>query len=689
MKETFRRRRGRESRRMRKALAAIGAFAMLATLLAIPSSTAHESNNDGHIPVNTNYGFEVIGRDVLEGITDGKYTDVWSHDGYAYIGTFQNPVCSTAGVFVVDIAQAIANYPNAAGATVAEIKSPPDTRINDVKVIDVNGLPVLITTEEPCGAGIEGGAVSDFNITKPCPIQAGGEGLGECGRNNDNGRKGQDGWRGPGAPDRHGRGGISLWDVSNPANPRPLEKSFLDFGGVHNTFPYQSVNGGYYLMGTADTFDFFDTFIVDITNPASPQLVSITGALDWIPQGLNLDQLETGTSAGLFNHDVWVEQINGRDIAVVPYWDLGFVTLDITDPANPVFLGDSTYPETDPLGRPYEGNAHAAVFGANGDLIFAGDEDFDPATFGVTFEGANYDAGPANFGPSVEIGFSGDVIWTGGEGCTPGEVPEAEADGQIALIQRGSCFFQDKVDSAEAQGYSGAIIANNAGDGVITMAPRDPDFPTGIPSVFVGQSTGELMKEGGSVSGAGNISFNGWGYLRVLNNTGGFVNVPGQSPGPLPEVGIGQLGEVGYYAPAETLENTGLGVEFGDLTMHNVEADPTTQDIVPTFDQGPRMFVSWYSLGMRALEYRPGHFHDNSRGEGSYSWNVHEVGRFIADDGSNFWGVHIDTIEVDGEEQQIILGSDRNTGLWIFTFGCEDQGDVPGPFYCARDLGEG
>ena len=85
------------------------------------------------------------------------------------------------------------------------------------------------------------------------------------------------------------------------------------------------------------------------------------------------------------------------------------------------------------------------------------------------------------------------------------------------------------------------------------------------------------------------------------------------------------------------------------------------------------MFVAWYSAGMRALEYRPGHWH---RGNGDvYSWNVHEVGRFIAEDGSNFWGVHLD--ELDGE--QIILGSDRNTGLWVFKFNCESSVLVPDP----------
>ena len=47
---------------------------------------------------------------------------------------------------------------------------------------------------------------------------------------------------------------------------KPLKKSYLDFRGVHNTFAWDW-EGRSYLIGTADTFDFFDTFIVDITNP--------------------------------------------------------------------------------------------------------------------------------------------------------------------------------------------------------------------------------------------------------------------------------------------------------------------------------------------------------------------------------------------------------------------------------------
>jgi hypothetical protein len=144
------------------------------------------------------------------------------------------------------------------------------------------------------------------------------------------------------------------------------------------------------------------------------------------------------------------------------------------------------------------------------------------------------------------------------------------------------------------------------------------------------------------------------------------------------------MSELGYYAPAETVEEFDgngdpYGTAFGDLTMHNIEADPLTQDIMPSFSAGPRMYISWYSLGMRAVEYRPGHFHANLNDEGSYGQNVHEVGRWIDEEGSDFFGVHVDEAYISGAETQIILGSDRNLGLYIFTFTCENPDGV---LYC-------
>ncbi len=632
---------------------AVGLATLILTAIVPFACLAHDSPNDGHIPKDANYGFEVIGRDTLAGVSDGLYTDVWSHNGFAYIGTFQDP-CTDAGVYIVDMDAAVANYPNTEGATVASIRSAPNSRINDVKVHAVGGRDVLITTQEPCGKDI------------PSAAQAGGN-----------------------PPGQVGQGGISLYDVTDPTKPKALKKNFLEFGGVHNTYPW-TYNGKSYLIATANTFDFFDTFFVDITAPQSPKLLRVTGALDWISQGLNLDQLETGSSAGIFNHDVWVNEIDGVPTAVVSYWDLGFVTLDVSDPANPIYLADSTYPDPEPIvGEPYEGNAHAAVFGGNGDYIFGGDEDFSPSSFAISYDGVDYPAGVALFGDDPAV-LAGNVEYVGGDGCSSVPAPTL-AEPQVALIDRGACFFSDKGFNAQTAGYEGYIIANNAGNELINMSPGDPPLPT-IPGVFIGQSDAEAIKASQGLPVSASSIFDGWGYLHIINNTGEEVTVPigGAASGITED--IPQMGELGYYAPAQTVEEfdkdgNPYGTNFGDLTMHNIEADPLTQDLLPTFDQGPRMFISWYSLGMRALEYRPGHFHDNSNDEGSYSQNVHEVGRWIEEDGgSNFWGVHVDQMVVDNEDTQVILATDRNNGLYIFTFSCltrvEVGDDTTDVLYC-------
>ncbi len=644
----------------------LGAVAatVAALVTGLPAANAHESGNDGHIPANTNYGFEVIGRDVLAGVADGLYTDVWSHNGYAYVGSFQDPACDRNGVFVVDIEAALANYPNTEGAMVAQIPSPPNTRVNDVKVHRVGDRDVLVATQEPCGAAIPGAANAGNT-----PLD----------------RKGE--WRGQGPASQLGQGGISLYDVTDPTKPHALRKNFLEFGGVHNTYMWDW-EGKTYLIGTADTFDFFDTFFVDITKPQTPKLLTVTGALDWVPQGLNLDQLETGSSGGIFNHDVWVEIIDGVPTAVVSYWDAGFVTLDVTDPSNPVFLRDSTYPNPEPIvGEPYEGNAHAAVFGGNGDYLFAGDEDFSEATFAVAYGASQvFSAGQALFGPPSET-LSGIVIPANSVGCSAAEVPQATGSGQVALIDRGACFFSQKAASAQAQGYEGYIIANNSGDGLINMSSGTADVIT-IPGVFVGQSSGDAMKANPGQQVNASSIFDGWGYLHIINNTDAPITVPSMGMANPATMTVDPGFHLGYYAPAEAVEEflpdgTRIGTDFGDLTMHNIEADPRTQDIEPMFNEGPRMFISWYSLGMRAVEYRPGHFHANRNGEGSYSRNVHEVGRFIAEEGSNFWGVHVDE---NAAGDQIILASDRNTGLWIFSFSCVTRVEIDGNpqdvFYC-------
>ena len=54
----------------------------------------------------------------------------------------------------------------------------------------------------------------------------------------------------------------------------------------------------------------------------------------------------------------------------VSYWDSGFVVLDVTSPANPVFEGRTVYPAN------ADGDAHSSNFDEARQLLFAADEDF-------------------------------------------------------------------------------------------------------------------------------------------------------------------------------------------------------------------------------------------------------------------------------------------------------------------------
>lgn len=66
-----------------------------------------------------------------------------------------------------------------------------------------------------------------------------------------------------------------------------------------------------------------------------------------------------------------------------------------------------------------------------------------------------------------------------------------EVKGNIALILRGTCPFQDKVALAGAAGAVGALVYNN-GPGPAPSGSVDPSDPLGpyVPSVIIGQTDG-------------------------------------------------------------------------------------------------------------------------------------------------------------------------------------------------------
>lgn len=112
--------------------------------------------------------------------------------------------------------------------------------------------------------------------------------------------------------------------------------------------------------------------------------------------------------------------------------------------------------------------------------------------------GPEYIASGANFGPSLQgspltddvvAGLDGTGTTTDGcEALTNG----GDVNGKIALFDRGNCTFTVKVKNAQNAGAVGAIIANNQGDGVLTMGGTDGTV--NIPSVLVGQSDGADLR---------------------------------------------------------------------------------------------------------------------------------------------------------------------------------------------------
>jgi subtilisin family serine protease len=89
-----------------------------------------------------------------------------------------------------------------------------------------------------------------------------------------------------------------------------------------------------------------------------------------------------------------------------------------------------------------------------------------------------------------------DVVYGNGDetnldGC---EAFTADLTGKVSLVDRGDCFFSDKVQNAEAAGAVLSIIAQNS---------ADPPFPGGfgagtpptIPGFMISRADGELLKE--------------------------------------------------------------------------------------------------------------------------------------------------------------------------------------------------
>jgi hypothetical protein len=478
-----------------------------------------------------------------------------------------------------------------------------------------------------------------------------------------------------------GKGGVSLYDVSDPRKPVKLSEHFGDRGqislgdanDIHSAFAWDAGDNAYVVI--VDNFETTDVDILDITNPRRPRLINELNLSAMFP---GITQVQLGL-VQIFLHDMVVKQIGGRFVMLLSYWDGGYVQLDVTDPRNPTLIGDTDYNNPDPellesagVSLLPEGNGHQNEFTVDNQFFIGTDEDFAP--YGAThFEIA---AGFPFAGtyPSVPVPGSAPIIILddqvlngptvyGGYGCPDSAaIPPRSSifpDGSLApgeeaivVLQRGptgdpsapepACFPGEKAHQAVLAGYDAVVFVQRHG------GTENPPFcgSGAFVDVVVGVCTNHeayhklfntpvsfTYPDGPAIGTIGSdivatAAFDGWGYVHLFSNT----------------LSGGKFAELDTYAIDEAHDEA-FAVGYGDLSVHEVATDP----------QSPaHAYLSYYSGGLRSLEIK-------CTGGGN-KCELQEVGGYLDQAGNNFWGV--EAFVRDGTTY--IAGSDRDSGLWLF-----------------------
>ncbi|MEN2744149.1 PA domain-containing protein [Sinomonas halotolerans] len=579
---------------------------------------AQHGGDEGHLPAGSeNVG--LISKLGLKNVEPGKIADVGVHNGYAYLAAWGGETCKYNGVHVVDIRDV--DSPKEVAFIQSKEGSAPGEGIQSIH-IDTPAFTgdILVSNNEVCK--VNGGKAGSV-----------------------------------------GFGGMNIYDVTNPAHPTFLAEGAGDENvsgqgkkaahSIHSVFAWDAGDKAYAVI--VDNDEAADVDIMDITNPRKPALVAEYDLAKDFPQIL---QEKPASLTSVFHHDVVVKQIDGRQVMLISYWDGGYVTLDVTDPAAAAYIGDSDFALQDPqmlevngVAVAPEGNAHQAEFTGDSQFILAADEDFSP--FGAQARNeddgtpitAGQGAGPGGTtvtGPSVFVGRACD-----GDPAVPAGDPGAV---DIAVVERGVCTFTEKAQNVEAAGgWDGILVFNRTGSdpgacsGSFGMSVES-SLPTyGVAPRAEGYAIFDVeseYNEAACVAGNGTqlapiavgtvgdtltlaSTFDGWGYVHLFENNGGKLN------------------ELDTYAIPEAMDPA-YATGSGDLSVHEVAVSHAQDDLA---------YVSYYAGGLRVIRIVDG--------------EIVEVGKYIDEGGNNFWGVETFTGS-DGKEY--VAASDRDAGLYIFEY---------------------
>lgn len=575
----------------------------------------------GHLPA-VNENMSVVGAATVSqqgGTTGaGRVADVSAYGTYAYLTSFRTDDCLGGGAWVVDMSDPTNPVEDEFLPTTPGSYAGEGSQVFVPKYGEYKGRRLFLHQNETCDAEIAAEAQPAPNL-----------------------------------------GGINIWDVTDPDARTQLVEHAGDVSDgeetrenpttVHSMFAWNShVDKKSYVV-LVDNEESADVDIMDITDPTNPVMVNDT--LD-LATRFGVQQESPDNLTSVFNHDMSVKRVGSRYVMNVNYWDGGYVLLDVTDPSDVSLIAESDFAALDEerLERGHEispeGNAHQSEFSPDNRFLVGTDEDFNPYRVFASitsgeFEGYEFSAASASGTPAIkpQAGVAGTPDYVG-LACEPLEAVE----GGIALVERGTCAFQVKLDTIKAAGYDGGIVFNAATDGcegfISMLAEGD------IPFLFVQRSTGlrllGVATEGdeacttatpADAESAGvdiSAEFDGWGYVRMFRTD--FSHKPGTT---------GSIRQVDTYALPES-QDPELAEGFGDLSVHEVAMDPR---------QGKKLaYLSYYSGGVRVLEYGKD--------------GLTEVGAFIDEEGSNVWGIEVHKMK----GKTYLLASDRDRGLYILKY---------------------
>jgi hypothetical protein len=347
-------------------VAAIAALTFVALALTAPSNDDELLKDEKHFLAQSNKTYDggqkamqisnmtVVAHEPLG--NRGFNGDVWAHEGYAYVGHwgFQDWASGSKNRFCPES---------------------PNSGVAVVRVGNGSNVERVSTLQNPAGTSAEDVVVYTARDGRDIAVA----GIQWCG-----------GSRSDADADR----GLMLWDVTSPERPRQIGylKTACCTRGVHEFEVEHHANGRTYAYATVPTSRYADPStpsgyrdangdgdfrMIDITDPSRPVQVSDWGIQDIggpfsSGQGCDPDP----------NYGHGAEPSHDGTLVFLSYWDSGFIALNVSNPANPVFKGRTVYPAN------ADGDAHSSNYDDARKLLFTADEDFCK-----------------NSGPAIETGY--------------------------------------------------------------------------------------------------------------------------------------------------------------------------------------------------------------------------------------------------------------------------------------------